>query len=211
MRTILIITLLLAIVLPCSAEITQQDLEKISNLMDRKLEPIKIDIATMKVELKLVKEELKAMKGELKTLDDKVTALDSKLAVLGDKTTALENKMATKDDIIAVRKNLTGRMATKDDIIAMRENLTGRMDTLYGVLIGILVAIIVAILTIIFTPNLKKWLGRREQTKDEKRFQRIEAEIEAIKKAEEARKETARRIVEENPEFEEAYRLLGLL
>lgn len=183
MRTILIIILLLAIVLPCSAELTQQDLEKIGNLMDRKLEPIKIDIATMKVELKVVKEELKAMQEELKTLDSKVNALDSKVS-------GLENKMATKDDII---------------------NLTGRMDTLYGVLIGILVAIIVAILTIIFTPDLKKWLGRREQIKDEKRFQIIEAEIEAIKKSEEKRKEAARRIAEEKPEFAEAYRMLGLL
>lgn len=47
MKTILIFILLLAIALPCSG-LTQQDLEQIGWVIDKKLEPIKIDIAEIK-------------------------------------------------------------------------------------------------------------------------------------------------------------------
>ncbi|HIE26630.1 TPA: hypothetical protein EYP66_05025 [Candidatus Poribacteria bacterium] len=47
MKTILNFILLFAIVLPCSG-LTQQDLDQIERLMDKKLEPIKIDIAYIK-------------------------------------------------------------------------------------------------------------------------------------------------------------------
>jgi flagellar biosynthesis/type III secretory pathway M-ring protein FliF/YscJ len=47
MKTILTFILLFAIALPCSG-LTQQDLEQIERLMDKKLEPIKIDIAEIK-------------------------------------------------------------------------------------------------------------------------------------------------------------------
>jgi predicted PurR-regulated permease PerM len=155
MRIALVITLLFAVTLPCFAELTEQDLEKIGNLIDRKLEPIKLDIAEMK------------------------------------------GKMATKDDIIAIRQDLSERMDT----------LSGRIDTLYGVIIGVLVAIIMVILSIIFTPFLRKWIEQREQVRVETEFE----ELKAIRKVEEKRKETARRIVEEKPEFEEAYKAVGLL
>jgi len=155
MRIALVVILLFAVMLPCFAELTEQDLEKIGNLIDRKLEPIKLDIAEMK------------------------------------------GKMATKDDIIAIRQDLSERMDT----------LSGRIDTLYGVIIGVLVAIIVVILSIIFTPFLRKWIERREQVRMENEIE----EMKAIRKAEEKMKETARRIVEEKPEFEEAYKAVGLL
>jgi len=48
MKTALGVLLLLAIALPSFAELTPQDLDKISVLIDRKLEPIKLDIAEMK-------------------------------------------------------------------------------------------------------------------------------------------------------------------
>ena len=120
-------------------------------------------------------------------------------------------------EIIAIKLDIAemkGKMATKDDIIAMRQNLTERMDTLYdrmgtlyGVIIGVLVAIIVAILTLIFTPFLKGWLERRKDVKDEERLQRIETELAELK----AIREVAKRLVEEKPEFAEAYRMVGLL
>ncbi|MBM3240742.1 hypothetical protein FJZ31_31040 [Candidatus Poribacteria bacterium] len=71
MRTVLIIILLFAITLPCFAELTQQDLEKISNLIDRKLEPIKLDVAEMK--------------GKMATKDDLLNMwkdIDGKIDVL---------------------------------------------------------------------------------------------------------------------------------
>ena len=47
MKTTLTFILLFAIVLPCSG-LTQQDLEQIGWLIDKKLEPIEIDIAEIK-------------------------------------------------------------------------------------------------------------------------------------------------------------------
>ena len=190
MRAVLIITLLFAIALPCFAELTQQDLEKIGNLIDRRLEPIKLDIAEMK------------------------------------------GKMATKDDLLNMRKDMTGKlesikldvaemkgkMATKDDILNMWKDMTGKMDVLYGVTIGVLIAIIVAILSVTLPPvlfatlsgyfvNRQRWLERRKQTRDEGRSQKIEAELEELKTI----REVAKRLAEEKPELVEAYRMVGLL
>ncbi|HIE29807.1 TPA: hypothetical protein EYP66_21265 [Candidatus Poribacteria bacterium] len=175
MRITSVIILLFAITLRSFAGLTEEDLQKIGYLIDRKLEPIKLDIAEMKAKM-VTKDEI----------------------------------LAIKDEIIAIKLDIAemkGKMATKDDIIATRQNLNERMDTLYGVLIGVLIAIIVVILSIIFTPFLRKWVERREQV-------RVENELEELKttrEAEEKRKETARRIVEERPEFEEAYKAVGLL
>jgi len=55
----LAVALFFAIALPSFAELTQQDLDKISVLIDRKLEPIKLDIAEMK--------------GKMATKDDIIT------------------------------------------------------------------------------------------------------------------------------------------
>ena len=182
MRIALVITLLFTITLPCFAELTEQDLEKIGNLIDKKLEPIKLEIIAIKLDIA-------EMKAKMVTKDE---ILAIKLDIV-----EMKGKMATKDDIIAV----------KDDIIATRQNLSERMDTLYGVIIGVLVAIIVAILSIIFTPFLRKWIERREQVRVENELE----ELKATREAEEKRKETARRIVEKRPELEEAYKAVGLL
>lgn len=71
MRTALILILLFVITLPTFAQLTQQDLEKIGNLVDRKLEPVKLDIAEMK--------------GKMATKDNIITVqreLSSKMIVL---------------------------------------------------------------------------------------------------------------------------------
>jgi len=173
MRTALIIVLLFAIALPCFAELTQQDLDKIGNLIDRKLEPIKLDIAEMK--------------GDMK---------------------ALEGKMATKDDLLAVWKDMTGKFD------ALRQETGDKIDTLYGVTIGVLIAIIAAILSIILPPVIQRWLERRKLPSDKEKFRKIETELEVLKaimETEEKRRENARKIVEEKPEFAEAYKAIGLL
>lgn len=167
MRAALIIALLFAIALPCFAELTQQDLDRIGNLIDRKLEPVKLDMAEMK----------------------------GKMAA-----------MATKDDILAVWKDMTGKFD------ALRQETGDKIDTLYSVTIGLLSAIIVAILSVILLYS--KMLERRKQTSDKERFQKIETELETLKaimETEEKRRETARRIAEEKPEFAEAYKAVGLL
>lgn len=169
MRAALIIALLFAIALPCFAELTQQDLDRIGNLIDRKLEPVKLDMAEMK----------------------------GKMAA-----------MATKDDILAVWKDMTGKFD------ALRQETGDKIDTLYSVTIGLLSAIIVAILSVILLPVIQRWLERRKQTSDKERFQKIETELETLKaimETEEKRRETARRIAEEKPEFAEAYKAVGLL
>jgi sensor domain CHASE-containing protein len=173
MRTALIIILLFAIVLPCFAELTDNDIMRIRQLIREELEPIKIEIATIK--------------GDMK---------------------ALEGKMATKDDLLAVWKDMTGKFD------ALRQETGDKIDTLYGVTIGVLTAIIVAILSILLLPVIQRWLERRKQVSDKERFQKIETELETLKaimETEKKRRETARRIAEEKPEFAEAYKAVGLL
>lgn len=52
-------------VLPCYSELTQQNLDKISNLIDRKLEPNKQRIISFKLDIAEMKEEIKAFKVEI--------------------------------------------------------------------------------------------------------------------------------------------------
>ena len=94
-------------------------------------------------------------------------------------------------------------MATKDDII--------------GVYAAILVTWVVTIAAIITIPYL---YGRadRERVKqlegDVRELVKLRAEVgtlKAIMEAEDKRKETARKIAEEKPEFAEAYKMVGLL
>jgi len=134
MKNALIIILLFVFAYPCFAELTENDVRLIRQIIREEIEPLKIEMAK---EFEAVKVEMATIKGDIKVL---------------------ESKMATKDDIIAMRGSLSGRMAslegrmaTKDDIIA-----------LYGLLVGILIAIVVAILSIFINPFLKIWLERRE-------------------------------------------------
>jgi outer membrane murein-binding lipoprotein Lpp len=158
MKTTMTIIMLFTIILPCFAELTQQDLDKISNLIDKKLEPINKEIIAIEKEIMAIKLDIAEMKG----------------------------KMATKDDII-------------------------------GVYAAILVTWVVTIAAIVTIPYL---YGRadRERVKqlesDVRELIKLKAEVEvlkAIREDEERRRETARRIAEGKPEFEEAYRIVGLL
>jgi len=62
----LAVALFFAIALPSFAELTQQDLDKISVLIDRKLEPIKKEITAIKLDIA-------EMKGKMATKDDIIT------------------------------------------------------------------------------------------------------------------------------------------
>ena len=109
-------------------------------------------------------------------------------------------------EIIAIKLDIAemkGKMVTKDNII--------------GVYAAILVTWVVTIAAIVTIPYL---YGRadRERVKqlevDVRALIKLKAEVEnlkAIRETEERRRETARRIAEEKPEFEEAYRIVGLL
>ncbi|HIE28092.1 TPA: hypothetical protein EYP66_12470 [Candidatus Poribacteria bacterium] len=165
MKTTMIIILLFTIVLPCFAELTQQDFERISDLIDKKLESIN--------------QEITAINNEITTMKKEITAIKLDIA------------------------EMKGKTATKNDII--------------GVYAAILVTWVVTIAAIITIPYL---YGRadRERVKqleaDVRELIKLKAEVEnlkAIRETEERRREAARRIVEKKPEFEEAYRIIGLL
>jgi len=136
MKTILTFILLFAIALPCSG-LTQQDLEQIERLIDKKLEPIKIDIANIK--------------GKMATKDDII-------AVRKDFT---EEMNAFRREIYAKIDDID----TKIDSTSERTNT--RIDSLYIALIAVgTTIIIVAILASIFVgPIFNKWLERREERK----------------------------------------------
>jgi len=152
MKTALGVLLLLAIALPSFAELTPQDLDKISVLIDRKLEPIKLDIAEMK-----------------------------------------------------------GKMATKDDIINVQREVSSKFITIVAALIAFWATLLAAIITI---PYL---YGRADREKvkelearlreEERRTERLQAEFDLLKSL----RETAMRLAEENPEFAEGFRRLGLI
>jgi outer membrane murein-binding lipoprotein Lpp len=58
MKTVLVVTLFLIIALPSFAELTQQDLDKISVLIGRKLEPIKQEITAIKLDIAEMKSKM---------------------------------------------------------------------------------------------------------------------------------------------------------
>jgi outer membrane murein-binding lipoprotein Lpp len=144
------------------AELSQQDREWISNLIDRKLEPIKLDIAEMK-----------------------------------GKIEALEGKMATKDDIIAVQREVSSKFVA---IIAA--------------LIGFWATLLAAIITIPYLYGRADRERVRQLEADIRELIKLKAEVEtlkAIRETEERRREAAMRLAEEKPEFAEGFRRLGLI
>ena len=114
MKTALIIIMLFAFALPCFAELTENDIRQIRQIM---------------------REELKPIETRIGNLENKVGVLETRMGNLEKQIATIEGKMATKDDIIAVRENLGGKMATKNDIIAI-------YGLLIGLLIAIVVAIL---------------------------------------------------------------------
>jgi len=135
--------LLFAIALPCSG-LTQQDLEQIEHLMDKKLEPIKIDIANIK--------------GKIATKDDII-------AVRKDFT---EQMNAFRQEIYAKIDNMDAKIdSTNAKIDSTSERTNTRIDSLYNASIAVWTAIFIAIIAAIFgSPIFSRWLERREERKD---------------------------------------------
>jgi len=166
MKTASGVLLLLAIALPSFAELTPQDLDKISVLIDRKLEPIKKEITAIKLDIA-------EMKGKIEALE--------------------------------------GKMATKDDIITLQREVSSKFITIVAALIAFWATLLAAIITI---PYL---YGRADREKvkelearlreEERRTERLQAEFDLLKSL----RETAMRLAEENPEFAEGFRKLGLI
>jgi len=135
MKTILTFILLFAIALPCSG-LTQQDLEQIEHLMDKKLEPIKIDIANIK--------------GKMATKDD-IIALRKDFT---EEMNAFRREIYAKID------------GTNAKIDSTSERTNTRIDSLYNASIAVWTAIFIAIIAAIFgSPIFSRWLERREERK----------------------------------------------
>lgn len=104
MKTALTVALLLAIASPSFAELTSQDKEWISTLIDRKIEPIKLDIAEIKgrMDAMATKDDIVALKGEISEIKGRMDA------------------MASKDDLIELEARTTARIdGLTQAIIAM--------------------------------------------------------------------------------------------
>jgi predicted PurR-regulated permease PerM len=104
MKTALSVVLLLAIALPSFAELTQQDLDKISTLIDRKLEPIKQEITAIKLDIA-------EMKGKMATKDNLI---------------AVQREVSSK--FVAIIAALIGFWATLLAAIITIPYLYGRAD-----------------------------------------------------------------------------------
>ena len=141
MKIALAVALLMATVLPSFAELTQQDLDKISVLIDRKLEPIKKEITAIKLDIAEMRGEIKAVRAEMKTL---------------------ESKMATKDDIITLQRELTKKIEESN------ARVNSRIDSMYYQMWAIWTVIFVTILAAIFGgPIFAEWWRKKQERKDE--------------------------------------------
>jgi len=182
MKIVFTLILLLSITSLTTAELTSQDKEWISALIDRKLEPIKLDITEIRGEIKAIRTEIQAFEG----------------------------KMTTKDDLIALKGEISemkGKVVTKDNIITIQRSLTIALVTAW-------ITLIAAIITIPYLYGRADRERVRQLESDLKELQKLKAEVEtlkAIKEAEENRKEKARKLAQEKPEFEEAYKAIGLI
>ena len=109
--------LLFTLTLPCFGELTEKDVGRIRQIIREEIEPLKIEIATIKGKMATkddIRKELEPMKIEIATI---------------------------KGDI----KALEGKVATKDDIITMNQKMGDKIETLYGIIIASFVTLIVVI------------------------------------------------------------------
>jgi H+/gluconate symporter-like permease len=102
----------------------------------------------------IVREEIEPLKIEIATIKGDIKALEGRMA------------------------GLEGKMATKDDLLSMWKDITGKMETLYGLLIGVLLAIIVSV---ILPPIFQKWFERRKEHQYSKEIEELKQEIAALK------------------------------
>ena len=119
-----------------------------------------------------------------------------------------------KKEITAIKLDIAemkGKMATKDDIINVQREVSSKFVTIIAALIAFWATLLAGIITI---PYL---YGRADREKvkelearlreEERRTERLQAEFDLLKSL----RETAMRLAEENPEFAEGFRKLGLI
>ncbi|HIE25873.1 TPA: hypothetical protein EYP66_01140 [Candidatus Poribacteria bacterium] len=109
--------LFFALTPPCFGELTEKDVGQIRQIIREEIEPLKIEIAT-------IKDDIKALEGKMATKDDIRKELEP-----------MKIEIAT----------IKGKMATKDDIITMNQKIGDKIDTLYGIIIASFVTLIVVI------------------------------------------------------------------
>ena len=143
MKTILTFILLFAIALPCLG-LTQQDLDQIERLMDKKLDPIVKEINEIKIDIAEIK-------GKMATKDD----------IIDLRKDFTEQMNALRQEIYAKIDD------TNANIDSTSERVNARIDSLYIALIAVGTAIIIiAILASIFVgPIFNQWLKKREERK----------------------------------------------
>lgn len=161
--------------------IAQLTEQTVRRIIREEFEPVKLDVAEMK--------------GKMATKDD-ITMMERQISEIAGQVSKIEGQMDA--------------MATKDNLITVRDEI----HSLYRWIFAMWITIILAVFGI---PYL---YGRADREKvkqleaDVRELIKLKADVEAlkaIKEAEERRRETARRIAEEKPEFEEAYKMVGLL
>ena len=142
MKTILTFILLFAIALPCSG-LTQQDLDQIERLMDKKLDPIVKEINEIKIDIAEIK-------GKMATKDD----------IIDLRKDFTEQMNAFRQEIYAKIDNTNAKI----DSTSGRTNT--RIDSLYNASIAVWTAIFIAIIAAIFVgPIFNQWLKKREERK----------------------------------------------
>ncbi|RKY01486.1 hypothetical protein DRP77_09600 [Candidatus Poribacteria bacterium] len=131
----------------------------------------------------------------------------------------------TKGDVIQIIRaelepiklqitEINGKMATKDDIIAIQRELSSKLVAIISALIAFWATLLAAIVMI---PYLYGRADRERVREMEKRIEEMRAEIEALRtlkaiiEHQEKLRETAQKLARENPKFAEAYKAIGLI
>ena len=135
-------------------------------------------------------------RGEL-TKEDVIQIIRTELEPIKLAIAEMRGQMATKDDLLALQRDMIKRMdEMRAELVQANEKTNDRIDSLYHALAFMAVTIFVAILSsIVAGPIFAEWWRRRQEEKSELR--RI--------------RERAREAMKEHPEFAEAYKEAGLL
>jgi len=131
----------------------------------------------------------------------------------------------TKEDVVQIIRTelepikldiaeMKGKMATKDDIIAVQREVSSKFVAIIAALTVFWATLLAAIITIPYLYGRADRERVRQLEADVRELIKLKAEVEtlkAIREAEETRREKARRLAQERPEFEEAYKAVGLI
>ena len=96
---------------------------EMSNMMDRKLNPIKEDIRELKEDVAVLKEDVAVLKEDVAVLKEEVAELKEDVAVLKEDVAVLKEEVAElKEDVAELKEDV---IVLKEDVSVLKEGYSG--------------------------------------------------------------------------------------